>query len=523
MAALGVGSGCRQQEGAETSPSSLRGAGEAAPEGGREVVAEGEGEGEGGRGGPEARRCGEAGATPTELPAAVARGRERVGEGVVRPREDLSLGTVKVRYEPHAWIGTHKAGFRAPALQVEIDRAEAGGGPWGGQEEVRAGQALQLFVGPYRVDARAGEGDPPGEVRVSAVRATCPESAQTMRSAEARWIWVSTEAIRLYSYDLEGELLQVAIGAQGAAPRMDVATLRFRDWFEPRPGESRRIYTGRHVVTIDAVTPGEGTRFEGAWAAADGLARAHARAMIAPAPAPALAVADAVAPSGACGEVGAARTTLPPALGRPLAVTEGRTIDRGARGRLGPLELDYGTLTIPAYGGGPYREPARDVPFLTVTGQGGGTTVTGPVSSPRIVRVGESILRVSGAEAGAVDRLMVERIALGCPAERTIGALGDGVYAWLGGQGPRLLQAGDGAYLQLYDGDAPALSFGGASAFYTADVTPGIVGEVVTIDGVDVAIVDVVASDGTSWAEGRWGTPGALVGVNVQVRVSRAG
>src|SRR5688500_15786650 len=74
---------------------------------------------------PADRRCGEPGATPTELPPAVGSGRAVIGKATLHANDTIAFGTVSVKWDTSAWIGNRGTGHRGDALVVLIDQAEA--------------------------------------------------------------------------------------------------------------------------------------------------------------------------------------------------------------------------------------------------------------------------------------------------------------------------------------------------------------------------------------------------------------
>ena len=303
----------------------------------------------------EERACGEAGPTPTPLPPRLARGLLPIGQGVLRVGESATVGAVKLRHDA-AWTGTMEVGRHAPALVVEIDPAEAKGEPWGAQQELHPDSAFPLHIGPYRIDARTSGGWPIESLTFSIARDDCEAAVTIARSSTPVWLWLSTEAIRQHTHDLEGSPLQVVLDADGSEPRLDVKQLGYEHWLAPRPGEVRVFHVGQHVVTIEEVVPGPGTRFEQAWVA-EGDARLHARVRIEPAPP--VIVGEAIAATTACGEPSPQRTQLPAALRARLKIADSLTLHSGERRRLGALELAIETVVIPGARGrhdGSYRQ-----------------------------------------------------------------------------------------------------------------------------------------------------------------------
>lgn len=460
---------------------------------------------------PQDRGCGEAGDTPTELPPRLAGGLAKIGRATLRPGETRSVGTTTLRYDPSAWIGTMKAGYRGPALHLEIDRAEVPDGhPWGALIELRAGQTLHRVIGPYRFDLRSGAGDPPAELEIAVERDGCPGAVEIAPTTAPRWLWLSTEGIRQHTYDLHGALLQLVLDTHAGEPRLDVSLLSYRQWFEPRPGPPRRVRAGRHFVTVDRVVPGPGTRFTDRWQA-DGEPRLHARARIEPA-APATAP-EPIAATTACGDAGPARTTLPAALAKRPTISDTHTLEPGdAKVKAGPLTLAYGWFEIPAHGGGPYRVEAKQVPNLQILGDATSSrAATGPFHEPRLVRSDRELLRLSPVSG---DTLKVERLTLPCPHLHTSARPSAPTYVWLSSVGHAWVEMGSPRALLLQvheDPKRPSLGLSADHAYFTRQLGADLVGLGFTIDDFLVEIVDVLEDRG-----------GPVPAVHVQLRVSPA-
>ncbi len=464
------------------------------------------------------RSCGEAGATPTPLPPTLARGMAPVGRGVLRAGESQTVGTVVVRHDRSAWIGSTENGHSGPALYVEIDRAEADGGPWGGQQELRPGSAFRMHVGPYRLDARSSGGAPVESVEFAVARAPCPAAATIERSATPVWLWLSTEAIRQHTYDLQGPLLQVTIDARGTSPRLDVMQLGYRHWFEPRPGEPRIFRVGADVVTIDEVVPGPDTRFAGAWAA-DGDARLHARVRIESAPA--VVAGEATAPTTECGGPSPRRTLVPDHLQRSLTNHGEVTLAPGQRAPLGPFELELITTVVPD----PRGREDRSYQSLRVHGAAQLRDVSlGEVYTPRVARIDDALFGMEPTDKGL---LRVRRAALTCPEALTIPTVTAPTHVWLSTQGYARVTIGDqpipALTLQLFvDPANPVLSVTAEHAYLSRTIAPTDAGQAFTLEGFLVEIVDIRPNDDTNFQDGRWLTKGLTPALHVQLRVSPA-
>ncbi|WAS99367.1 hypothetical protein [Nannocystis punicea] len=469
---------------------------------------------------PPDRRCGEAGEQPTELPPDLARGRVPAGKASLRPGDKRTLGKAVLHYDPDAWIGTRKAGHRGPALRIEIDRAEVGPhDPWGAHEDLHPDQEHHTFVGPYRFDLRTGPGDPPRRVDVTVSREVCPPAADMPAAAATRSFWLSTEAIRTYTYDLAGELLQFNLDARGDAPRLDISDLGYRHSLAPVPDRVRRFRVGSHFVTLDRVVPGPGTRHDGAWKA-DGDAHLHVRVRIDPAAA--LPQPAPVAATDPCG-LSPVRTTVPAALTRMPALQPARTLDVGKELALGPITYKYVTLEIPARGHGPYREEAEQMPLLQVFGGAlGGLSISHVRNSPRIVRLGQELVRVEADGQG--DRVRLRRTAVTCPHERKLPALQTPVYVWLSALGQTLVTVpGRGTIplsLQLYtEISGPGLSIGSENAHLSRPLRPDS-SAAYTIDDWLVELVDVVPGPDTTHDGQIWQSSGLLPVAHVQLKLT---
>lgn len=461
----------------------------------------------------ESRACGEAGATPTELPPRLAEGRGAVGSGALKPGEALQIGKVALRYEDSAWIGTMKAGYRAPGLYVEIDRSEVGPHtPWGTLEEIRAGQAQTLVVGPYHVALRSGVGDPPAEIAVTVTREACPATAVIQPSATPTWFWVSSEAIRVHSYAVP-QLVQVMVRGVGGAPRVDVTTASYRHWFEPRPGAVRSIRAGEYTLSFDDVTPGPGTRFAERWIA-DGEARVHVRGRVEPAGRASFPAASPA--SRPCGDPSPTREALPPGLDAAVKIADSRRIKPGEQAKLGTIALDYTMLEIPAHGQGPYREEAQQVPNLQVMGVKGGTSV-GRLYEDRLLRIDDALVRVTGDGRG--DALRVDRVALGCASELAAAKPTAPMYVWLSTRGRGYVRFGPMAvaslHLQVSPDAAGSLHLSSERGSLVRTLGPDLVGLGFTLDEYFVEVVDV--------REGAAGPGGLPPARHVQLRVTPGG
>ncbi|MEZ4448779.1 MAG: hypothetical protein R3B09_04800 [Nannocystaceae bacterium] len=473
------------------------------------------------------RPCGEAGPTPTALPPALASGLAPVGRGVVAPGATVAVQGVRFTFDMDAWIGLRSTGHRGPALAILIDAAEANGGPYGDQVDVAPGRTFRATVGPYQIDGTIPEGEPLGPIEVVVRREVCPSSATIEAGTAPLSLWVSTEAIRLHTYDLSGELLQVGIDGPGEAPRLDLSRLGYRTSITPRPGAPWRVRLADHWVTVDQVTPGPGTRYDGEWHA-DRFARAHARVWIEPA---ARRPLEAPTPALPCGAPSPTRSALPVELTRPLKVDAERTLAPARPERLGDLGLTY---SIEAYEGRrdyrgereteyahrltvvDHREaPPRHVAAITTSH---GTTY---------VRDRQDLLRVDPTLKPGAERLRVRHVLLACTDTVTLPRPSAPIHAWLSTVGARNLVIGDPraptAQLQVYaDPRQPSLGVSFEGGYLSETLRPESVGLTFSIGDLLLEIVDVEVGPGTRRVEYGWETSDLLPVVHVQVRLSPA-
>lgn len=456
------------------------------------------------------RACGEAGATAMELPSRVAEGRTLVGRGSLTPGGSLQIGKVALRYDESAWIGTRRAGTRGPGLNVEIDRAEVGPhAPWGTLEALRPAMAQALVVGPYRVVVQTGAEAPPAEVVVTVTREVCPAAAVIEHTATPQWLWLSSEGIRVHSYDVAGGLLQVAMYPRGVEPRVEVTQRSYRHWFEPRPGADRTIRAGAYAVSFDRVLAGPGTRFEGRWVA-ETEARVHVRGRI---EAAARASFPAAQPAATpCGDPSPSRMLLPTPLGAALEIAETLRLRPGERAKMGPIELVFGTLEVPALGHGVYRKEGYSVPNLQVFALHGGSNLTGPFPTARMLRVEQALLRVIGEG----ESLRVDRVALACASELVVAKPTEPVYLWLGTNGHSYVRAGgfdvQALHLQVFLEHEASLGLSSERGSLIQALGGELVGLGFTFDEHLVEVVEV--------QEGAAGPDGLPPASHVQLRVT---
>ncbi len=441
---------------------------------------------------PGLRDCGEAGASPTGLPSQVATGRSAIGSGVIVPGGALQLGKVALRYDTSAWHGTMNAGQRGPGLHVEIDRAEVGEhAPWGTLVELHPGATSAVEVGPYRIVLQVAAGEPPAEVAVTVTREVCPPVATIEPGHSPSWFWISTQGIRFYR-DPTGMQLQVGLDLRAQQPWLAVRDAGYQQMLMLRPGAPQEIRTGASTLTIERVEMGAQTRFDGQWSA-DGEPRVHALVRVEPGPR--ASFPDPAPASSECGDASSLRSATPPALTVTPKIAETRTLKPGQKLQFGPLSLDYGSLEIPAYGGGPYRKEAQQMPYLQVLGPNrAGTSLSAFTLAPQLLRLDRALLRVGPNGDG--DKVLAQRLALRCLAEQLLPPLRAPLYVWLGTLGHTFVRLGDfdvkALYLQIHpDRVAPSLNISSEIASLMRPLGPELIGLGVTIDDYTVEIVDV--------------------------------
>ena len=444
----------------------------------------------------ESRQCGEAGDTATGLPPLLVTGRVLVGAGVLKPGASLRIGTVALNYDPSAWVGTMRAGSREPAVRIEIDRAEVGEHePWGAQVELHPGSLRTADVGPYHLVLHVAAGEPPAEVAVTVTREVCPPTGDLEPGPQPQWLWLSTEGIGFHREPTSLRLM-LRLDLRDQQPWLTIEGPGYRQGLALRPGEPAEVQAGADVVTVERVELGADTRFDGRWSAVgEGEPRVHVLARVEPGTRSSFPAA--VPASSDCGEASAVRTGPPPGLTLTPRIAEHRRIKPGEKVKFGPLTLDYGSLEIPAYGGGPYRKEAEQMPWMQVLGPNqGGSSLSAFTHQHQLLRILDVLLRV-GPE-GESGKIRAERVALRCQAESMLPPLADPtpIYVWLGVLGHTWVRVGNfdvkALNLQLYlDRVAPSLSLASEHASLIRPVSPELVGLAVTLDGHRVEVVDV--------------------------------
>lgn len=455
---------------------------------------------------PAQRRCGEAGPTPTALPPALADGLPSLGKATLRPGESYRLGVVTVRYDISS----------EPALVMELAETEADGGPWSLQLPLRPQSSVRLPLGPYRVDARADAGTPPARLEIELFREVCPEAAAIADVPAS--LWVSTDGIRVHTHDLLGDPFTVAITVEEQRPQVEVKVHGYRHAFDPVPGTTASVRTGRHIVTLDEIAPGPGTRFAGAWSA-DRLPRAHARLRIEAAPPIVPAAPGQARPCGAPSD----GRSLPPAefATAPVAAGELHLID-GKRTRLGPLELEVVKHDLNG------DDTRRGLNFRTVQRHNGPALRPEPLlvgfESTHWTRSGHDLLLIDENETR--PPLHVRRFALICPAELAMPTLPTAPFhVWLSTHGLVSVTIGEatrsGLTLELTsDVRSPGLMLYSRQARLLTAIDPELVGTAYTLDGWSVDVIDVQASGDAHHEPNEWLTTAPVPPLHVQLRIS---
>lgn len=444
---------------------------------------------------PADRRCGEPGATPTELPPTVADGRVPIGKATLKAGDTAAFGTVSVKWNTNAWIGSRGSGHGGDALVLLIDQAEANGGAYGAHEEIVASREKSLHVGPYRFDVRMSE--KPIEVHVDVSRNVCPESTAIDEAELPLSLWVSTEATHFRTIDAAAAMLQIGVAKYPESLRLDVSTLGWRQWFDPIPNAPLVMRAGKYVVTIDEIVrPDAG--------------RVHARARV---EAATPAVTTAREPSVGCGVPSVAPTTLPPSLAELARVIDDQhvEVDQGAT---------TGAIVLNAR-----RDPSGEWLMLSIAAEPAASPSTvsfsGMHSPPQLVRAGMSLLRI---DPSGVDEVQVRKLQVGCPHELRVPAIETKTHVWLSTVGRTLVTVGPPTTtpitLQLYPTfDSPSISATTSHAYYSTSIVPPMVGDAFTLDGFLVEVVDVTSSGGTAFDK-EWTTPNTVPAIHVQVAIS---
>lgn len=443
------------------------------------------------------------------------------GEVVITPGQTAHAGGVEAHYDEHAWIGNREVGHRGAALALTIDRAEVGEHDRrGGQIELSAGMTEQRDIGPYRIDVRASDEDPPERVTVHAERRACPDHTVLDDPALPLSMWVSTEAIRQHTIVEHGRMLQIGVLALPDHPQLEVSLGGFRHRIDPRPGTVRAIHADDRVITIDRVVPGPATRFDGTtWRTADGApARVHARVRVEVAPPMPPTPAGAAT---ACGGPASHRSALPAELARALGTPVEGSIAPGERRAIDGVELEARAREL----AGPGEQPRRW--FEITSGALVPSTIALHDDGVRFARAEHGLFVFDGEGVStASPSAQVRSFALACPRTLALPVPAEPTYVWLStiGHARVTFGAADTPALTLdlqADPRSPGLSLTSEHAYDSRTLAPQDVGHVATMDGLRIAIVDVVAGEGTRRVDYGWTSAGPIPIVHVQVRVER--
>ncbi len=443
---------------------------------------------------PPERRCGEAGREPTALPPLLAEGMPVVGEGSVKPGETVKLGPASLEYDEDAWIGSRGAGSHGAAVQVLVDQAETNGAPWGHQVRVQPGHDERFELGPYHIETSVGEAAP-FELRAVVRKNPCPSHAEMEPTTEPRSFWISTEAIRLQTFDVQGEMVQATLLPMGDVQMLQISTLGQHQRFVAKAGEQHRVRVNERIVTIDEIVAGKAP------------AQFHARVRIEPAP---KATEETAIAAEGCGSPSPQRTTLPPALTNAVPVVDELHMMPGDTAKSGTLSLE---LVDDDGAFGLQLKIATPDPLVS-------SWMTFPPDGgyPTFARLGSTLVRADPASDG---ELRVRRMQLGCAPTLTLPSLATPTTFWLSSHGLRelVIEAPKRLRVELH-AQASEVSIG-------ADTEQAYVGhairperrEAASLDGWLVEVIDVVATGDTRFEEHRWHTSAALPGVHVQLRV----
>ncbi|HTM22590.1 MAG TPA: hypothetical protein VL172_18840 [Kofleriaceae bacterium] len=447
---------------------------------------------------PANRACGEAGPIVTPLPPALFDGMSADGDGTVSPKQKVRVGGVEVNYLTDAWIGNMETGHRGEALDLTIDRAEAGEHmPWGAQIEARPKLTYRSFIGPYRIDLTATAEDPPQKVAIHVDKRACPDHAIVPPPSGPIWMWLSTEAIRLFTVDMDNQMLQVMIDARDNGPRAEIRTLGWSQSLSPVPG---RMFTARidgRSVTIEATEPARGTRYDASgWHATQGTPRANMRVRVDPAPPlpmPAMSLASAP-----CGDATTARSAPPPELSATPHVVGEVALGAGDKRMLDGIELQGYAEEIPASPGYGGRKAEKLLIISSAGMTSSSVTFGGSAYPPEPTRAERAMFLFEAADSGSPPaRVRARAYRLPCPRTLALPVPGAPQFVWLSTIGHGYVTFGppDRPVLRLQaDAGArdPSLSIdAGDDARDGRNIEPALVGHVATFNGLRILVTDV--------------------------------
>lgn len=444
----------------------------------------------------EGRRCGESGVEPTVLPPLLAKGMPELGRATLRAGEKSVIAGVTLRWNADAWIGSRGSGHRGGAIVIEIPQAEADGGPWGASVELEHLTERRSEIGPYLIDVNLSKTDP-NQVEAVVRRSACPRSTVVDVIDGPRSLWVSSEAIRQHTFDVQGEMLRVLEFDIGDVPTIEISTLGYMQRFAATAGLKRRVRAPKHWVTVEEVVIDHGV---------------HARVRIEPAKPSELAAA---APASGCGAVSSVRTVLPPTLAAGAPVVDDfhmQPDDDATTGRIA-LKLardiseigDFVTLQI----SGP--EPISNSALMFSTSG----------NDSQVTWIGRHALHVAATDDG---ELHVRRLDVPCAGEVQLAEPEAPTYVWLSTLGVRSVAIGPSLRLTLHSDIPPTrqATTSASDALYTRAVMPNGIGDVISIGPWLLEIVDIVPTGDTRFEDGRWTTRATMPSIHVQVRFAPA-
>ncbi len=446
---------------------------------------------------PVARECGEAGPVATPLPPALFDGMIAVGDTVVRPGDKRKVGGFEAEYAPDAWIGTMEAGGRGPALQLLIDKAEAGEHmPWGSQLPLYPNTKMRSYLGPYRYDVRASAEDPPKTVDLHVDKRACPDHAIIPPPSGPIWMWASTEAIRLFTVDLQGQLLQIMVDST-PEPRLEVKALGWSQRLDPRPGPARRVRIDGRVITIEQIEPGKGPRSFSV------LAKVETAAALPPPPPP--------GPATACGIPAAGRTSLPPELTAEPRARGEVTLAAGQKRKLGGVELTATAEEYPARPG-PGHQPEKVLRIMAMPLAIPSSVTFGAWGAPEPMRTDRALITVEAVGGGSPPAQVRAHVyPLACGQMLAQPAPTQTTHVWLSTIGTSYVTFGasDRPALKLEVTPEGSLLATSPAAMDSRKLGPDAIGHVATLDGLRILVTDAVVA--------RTGGPFPIV--HVQVRI----
>ena len=461
------------------------------------------------------------------LSPAITEGTALVGEARLALSERRQVGGVEAYYDPSAWLGTMENGQRRPALALVIDRAEVGEhGPSGAHEVLAAGKTFQSFIGPYRIEGRASAEDPPRSVTIHVERRACPDHAESEPPTGSVWMWLSTEALRVHTIDVQGQMLQISLSSSGQAPELQVSSLGWRQAILPEPGKTRSFRIDGRIVTIEQIVPGRETRFDGAWHS-QGPARLSALVRVDRAPT--TAPEPALAPPTACGSPANSRSRLPVELAKaPLQRGKALKFSAGERHVIEGIPLQM-TVSEPPVPRSPVQK--RGPPLVQLSSLSPAEPLSVSFISggdrARFGRAKRVLLRVDPFPDGrAPTGLSVQTFPLACAREApAMPQLSSATYVWLSTIGQSVFSVGpvDNPELKVQldtESDDPSLAASSPHAYDSRPLVATLVGHVASLDDYRIEVSDFVADEHTHPAGSRWTADNGVPALHVQLRIT---